>query len=137
MNLATASATALEVLGAWVLIASLGYSLLYEIWRDIVKAGTTKHDSPKQLAMLVPVLYIPGAIVIWMLLSGVTGAAWAGLVFSVVFLLVSILYYNPVIMVDREPSIWAWIEDFVYTGLLFVSAALLLLEVLGFTLAPA
>lgn len=137
MNDTIAVPTTLAVIAAWVLIASLGYSLLYEMWRDLVKAGSTTHDSPKQLLMLIPVLYGPGAVIIWMLLAGIPGATWAGLVFSVVFVLVSVLYYNPVIMIDRKPSLWAWIEDLVYTGLLFVAAALLLLDVAGYTLSSS
>jgi hypothetical protein len=49
-------------------------------------------------------------------------------------ILVSIFYYNPVMMVERDPGFVDWFEDFVYTGLLFVAAALLLLEVLGYSL---
>ncbi len=135
MDAATLHPTLLETYAAWVLIAALGYSLLYEVWRDFFKAGTTKHDSPQQFWLLLAALYLPGAIVIWMLLVGITGGAWAGLIFSGLFVVVSVLYYNPAIMIERKPSIWAWVEDLVYTGLLFVATALLLLEVLGFTLA--
>jgi hypothetical protein len=48
---------------------------------------------------------------------------------------VSIFYYNPKIMLKRKPGIIDWVEDLVYTGLLFVAAALLTLEGSGLTLA--
>jgi hypothetical protein len=41
------------------------------------------------------------------------------------------VFYNPVIMLERQPGMIDWIEDLVFTGLLFVAAALLLYEVLG------
>ena len=47
----------------------------------------------------------------------------------------SIFYYNPKMMVERKPGLIDWFEDLVYTGLLFVVAALLTLEVSGFALA--
>lgn len=59
-----------------------------------------------------------------------------GLVLSIGSILVSVIYYNPRIMVERSPGIIDWIEDLVFTGLLFVSSALLLYQVLGITLLP-
>jgi len=44
---------------------------------------------------------------------------------------VSIFYYNPKIMLERQPGLIDWFEDLVYTGLLFVAAALLSYAVLG------
>ena len=44
---------------------------------------------------------------------------------------VSIFYYNPYMIVAREPGLLDWFEDLVYTGLLFVAAALLFYEVRG------
>jgi hypothetical protein len=38
-------------------------------------------------------------------------------------------------MVERKPGIIDWFEDLEYTGLLFVAAAFLLLEVLGLPLS--
>lgn len=58
-----------------------------------------------------------------------------GLIFSILLILVSVFYYNPKIMVERRPGIIDWFEGLVYTGLLFVAAAFLLLEVLGLTLS--
>jgi hypothetical protein len=58
------------------------------------------------------------------------------LVLSVVVILVSIFYYNPKIMLERRPGVIDWLEDLVFTGLLFVSATLLLYEIVGKTLQP-
>lgn len=57
-----------------------------------------------------------------------------GLVFSLVVIAVSIFYSSSTIMVEREPGPVDWFEDLVFTGLLFVTAALLTYEVAGFTL---
>lgn len=46
-------------------------------------------------------------------------------------ILVSIFYYNPRIMIDRQPGVIDWFEDLVFTGLLFVVVALLLYELRG------
>jgi hypothetical protein len=58
------------------------------------------------------------------------------LVLSVVVILVSIFYYNPKIMLERRPGVIDWLEDLVFTGLLFVTATLLLYEIVGKTLQP-
>lgn len=46
----------------------------------------------------------------------------------------SIFYYNPTIMIERQPGRLDWFEDLVFTGLLFVAAFLLYYEVMGYTL---
>ena len=70
------------------------------------------------------------------LFAGFAWAAWVGLVLAVALIILSIFYYNPRIMLERQPGMIDWFEDLVYTGLLFVAAALLLYDVLGKTLAP-
>jgi hypothetical protein len=77
------------------------------------------------------VLYAISAAVIVALFLGAGWAPWAGLVLSFGWILNSIFYYNPTIMLERQPRIVDWIEDLVFTGLLFVAATLLLYEVLG------
>lgn len=118
---------------AWVLVITFAVSLLYEIWRATSKAGTSEHDSLKALGQQL-VLYVVAAAVITALFVQAAWAAWAGLVFCVVMILVSVLYYNPVIMLDRKPGIIDWVEDLLFTGLLFVAATMLLYEVLGWEL---
>jgi hypothetical protein len=39
-------------------------------------------------------------------------------------------------MLERRPGVIDWLEDLVFTGLLFVSATLLLYEIVGKTLQP-
>ena len=125
----------LQTHAAWTLVVAYGVSLVYEVWRATAKAGTSRHDSPRTFLSQDLLLYAMATAVIWLLFAGVTGAAWIGLVFSVVWILVSILYYNPRIIVERKPGLIDWAEDLVYTGLLFVAAALLGYEVAGRTLA--
>lgn len=130
-----AGPTVLERHAAWVLVATYTLSLIYELWRATAKAGASRHDSIGTFLKQDLVLYVMAAIVIALLFAGVPGAAWIGLVFSVVFILVSILFYNPKIMLERKPGLIDWFEDLTYTGLLFVAAALLLYEVTGWSLA--
>lgn len=118
---------------AWVLLATFALSFGYEAYRVTLKAGTSEHDSMRAFARTL-VLYVVAAVVIAALFAGLSWAPWAGLVLSVVAILVSIFYYNPKIMLDRRPGIVDWFEDLVFTGLLFVAATLLLYEVLGLTL---
>lgn len=127
------SPTVLETHAAVVLTVCYGWSLAYELWRAFVRTGTSRYDSPRSFVTQVLALYVLAGAVITMLLAGIPGAAWAGLVFSVVFIGVSILYYNPVVMLERTngaPTVPDHAENLSYTGLLFVSATLLLYEVL-------
>jgi hypothetical protein len=50
---------------------------------------------------------------------------------------VSILYYGPIVLPQRRPGPLDWLEDKLYTGLLFVAVALLPYELLGKTLTPS
>ncbi len=113
---------------AWILVVAFTLSLVYEAYRATVKAGTSRHDSRGAFVTQLP-LYVVAAAVIGLLFVGYPWAAWVGLVFSLAMILVSIFYYNPRIMMEREPGILDWFEDLVFTGLLFVAAALLLYEV--------
>lgn len=116
-----------------MLVVTFGISLLYEIWRATSKAGTSRHDSLTAFVQQI-VLYVAAGAVIAALLSGTSWAPGVGLAFCIVMILVSLLYYNPVIMLERKPGIIDWVEDLVFTGLLFVAAALLAYEVLGWKL---
>ncbi|RXZ71752.1 hypothetical protein [Agromyces albus] len=127
--------TLLEAASAWVLVVAFAISLLYELWRAIAKAGTSRHDSLRAFLIQDVALYVVAAVVIILLFAGVPFAAWVGLIFSVVVILASIFYYNPKIMIERKPGPIDWFEDLVYTGLLFVVAAFLFLEISGLTLA--
>lgn len=131
MSIDPSGPSVLEVHAAWTLVIAYGVSLVYELWRATVKAGVSRHDSMRTFVTQDLLLYVLATIVIWLLFAGVGVAAWVGLVFAVVFVFVSILYYNPKIMVERRPGLIDWAEDLVYTGLLFVAATLLLYEVLG------
>jgi hypothetical protein len=118
---------------AWVLVVTFAISLLYELWRATTKAGTSRHDSPKAFAKQL-VLYLVAGGVIAALFTDVAWGSWVALVFSLVMIFVSVLYYNPVIMLERKPGLVDWIEDLLFTGLLFAAATLLLYDVQGWTL---
>lgn len=119
---------------AWVLTVTFAMSIAYELWRATAKAGTSRYDRMKDLLLWGLVLYGVSAAVVVALFLDSGWAPWAGLVLSVGWILNSILYYNPTVMLDRQPGIVDWIEDLVFTGLLFVAATLLLYEVLGWEL---
>jgi hypothetical protein len=125
----------LETLSAWLLIVAFTLSIVYELWRATAKAGTSRHDSIRAFLIWDLWLYVIGAIVIALLFAGVPFAAWVGLIFSALLVLISVFYYNPVMMPERTPGLIDWFEDLVYTGLLFVVVAFLLLEVAGLTLS--
>lgn len=121
---------------AWILVAAFVLSFFYELYRATAKAGTSRHDSMQSFAKNNIVFYVIAAIVIALLFAGSEWAAWVGLVFSGGAITASILYYNPKILIERAPGIIDWFEDIVFTGLLFVAAALLLYDVLEVTLKP-
>ncbi len=123
--------TVLETHAAWVLVVAFGMSLLYELWRATAKAGISRHDSMRMFVTQGIVTYVVAAVVVGLLFAGVAGAAWIGLAFSLVAILVSVFYYNPTVMPERQPGIIDWFEDLVFTGLLFVAATLLIYEISG------
>ena len=127
--------TLLESLTAWVMVVAFALSLAYELWRSTAKSGTSRHDSVRAFLIQDLWLYVVAAVVIFLLFAGVPFAAWIGLIFAILLILVSVFYYNPKMMLERKPGMIDWFEDLVYTGLLFVAAAFLLLEVSGLTLA--
>lgn len=137
MDLDTTDPTALEFHAAWSLLIAYLLSISYELWRATAKAGTSQHDSMRAFITQVVSLYLVAAIVIGLLFAGVAVAAWIGLGFSILLIFVSTLYYNPTIMLERQPGLIDWVEDIVYTGLHFVAALLLAYEVAGQALVAA
>src|SRR3990170_857714 len=107
--------TTLVVQAAWALLAAFPLSLVYEIYRATAKAGTSRHDSMDAFAKNNVALYVVAAVVIGLLLVGFDWAPVIGLVFSVVVIVASIVFYNPRIMIDRQPGVVDWFEDMVFT----------------------
>lgn len=111
---------------AWTLAAAHAIAFAYELWRATAKAGTSRHDSMKVFVQQGLVTYAVAAGVIAALFAGFAWAAWLGLAFAVAIILVSIFYYNPTIMLERQPGLIDWTEDIAFTGLHFVAAAQLI-----------
>jgi len=68
--------------------------------------------------------------------TGWPWVSWIALVAGVGLIIVSIFYYSPTVLPQRNPGPIDWFEDKVYTGLLFVAVALLAYDLLGKTLVP-
>jgi hypothetical protein len=128
--------TDLVTQAAWVLVAAFVLSFVYEVYRATAKTGTSRHDSMQAFAKNNIVFYTIAALVIALLFAGFDWTPWVGLLFSGGSIAASILYYNPKILFERTPGIIDWLEDIVFTGLLFVAAALLIYRVMGITLRP-
>jgi phosphatidylserine synthase len=119
---------------AWVLTVTFALSIAYEAWRTLARRHVSTHDSPAAFLKGLPIYVVALAVIVMMFLA-VPGANWIGLVLSLAGIGVSIFYYNPTIMMARAPGVIDWIEDMVFTGLLFVAAAILVYDIAGFTLS--
>lgn len=128
--------TDLVTQSAWVLVAAFVLSLVYEAYRATVKAGTSAHDSWASFVKNNVPLYVVAALVITVLFADFEWAPWVALIFSAVVTAASILFYNPKIMLDRDPGLVDWFEDMVFTALVFLAMALLVFQVSDVTLAP-
>jgi phosphatidylserine synthase len=115
---------------AWVLTVTFAISIAYELYRSTIRAGVSEHDTMRGFVVQLPG-YAVAAVVIALLFVGEDWAAWVGLAFCVLVILISITYYNPRIMIDRRPTLIDWFEDLVFTGLLFVAATQLVYELTG------
>ena len=73
--------------------------------------------------------YAVATAVVVVLFLGYDWAAWVGLAFSLLVILISIFVYNPRIMIERQPGLVDWFEDLVFTGLMFVAATQLIYEI--------
>jgi phosphatidylserine synthase len=131
-----AGMTDLVTQAAWVLVAAFALSLAYELYRATAKAGTSPHDSPASFVKNNVALYVVAALVIVLLFAGFDWAPWVGLIFSAVVTAASILFYNPKIMLERDPGLVDWFEDLIFTSLVFLAMALLAYQVLDVTLEP-
>ena len=110
---------------AWVLVATFLLSITYELYRATVRAGDSEYDSTRAFVEQLPLYAVATAVIVG-LFTGDDWAALVGLAFCLAVILVSILYYNPRIMLARRPGLLDWFEDLVFTGLLFVAAAQLI-----------
>jgi phosphatidylserine synthase len=122
---------------SWVLIAAFALSALYELYRSTAMAGTSRYDSMRSFLTQALPFYAFGFVVAVLVRTGWQWVTWVALVLGVALILVSIFYYGPVTLPQRKPGPIDWLEDRVYTGLLFVAVALLAYDLLGKTLVPS
>lgn len=121
---------------SWVLIAAFALSLVYELYRSTAKAGTSKYDSMRSFLTQELPFYAITFVLAVLVRMGWRWVAWVALAVGVVAIIVSIFYYSPIVLPQRKPGPIDWLEDKVYTGLLFVAVALLVYDLLGKTLTP-
>jgi len=81
--------------------------------------------------------YAIGFSVAVLVRTGWPWATWTGLLVTTALIGVSIFYYSPIMLPHRQPGPIDWLEDKLYTGLLFIAVALLLYDLLGKTLTPS
>jgi hypothetical protein len=110
---------------ARMLAGAFTLSIVYELYRATAMAGTSEHDSVGGFVAQLP-LYAIAALVIGLLLARHRQAAWIGSAFCTLVIVISIGYYNPVVMLERQPGLVDWMEDMVFTGLMFAAAVQLL-----------
>src|SRR5690606_18221795 len=128
MDLLNTEITTIEAHAAWVLAAAFGLSLIYELWRAIAKQGASTHDSLQNFTRRDILVYAMAAIVIASLLVGVLYAAWIALVFTALFIGLSMSYYNPIVLMERKPGAVDWTVNVIYVGLQFIVLALLVYQ---------
>ena len=121
---------------SWILIVAFVLSLLYELYRCTAKNGISKYDSMRSfLTQELPFYAIAFTLAV-LLRTGWPWVAWAALAVGVGFIIVSIFYYSPIVLPQRKPGPIDWLEDKLYTGLLFVAVVLVGYDLLGKTLVP-
>jgi phosphatidylserine synthase len=121
---------------SWVLIAAFVLSLAYELYRSTAKHGTSKYDSMRGLLTQELPFYAVVFVLAVLVRTGWRWVAWTALAVGVALIIVSIFYYSPTVLPQRKPGPIDWLEDKLYTGLLFVAVALLAYDLLGKTLVP-
>jgi phosphatidylserine synthase len=121
---------------SWILIVAFTVSLLYELYRSTAKKGTSRYDSMRSfLTQGLPFYAFAFALAV-LVRTGWQWVAWTALALGVGLIIVSIFYYGPVMLPQRKPGPIDWLEDKLYTGLLFVAVALTAYDLLGKTLVP-
>jgi phosphatidylserine synthase len=121
---------------SWILIVTFMLSLLYELYRSTAKNGISKYDSRRVfLTQGLPFYAIAFALAV-LVRMGWPWVAWTALAVGVGLIIVSIFYYSPIVLPQRKPGPIDWLEDKLYTGLLFVAVALGSYDLFGKTLVP-
>lgn len=122
---------------SWVRLTAFTVSALYELFRSTAKAGTSRYDSTRRLLTQGTPFYAIGFGLAVLVRTGWPWATWTGLLVTMALIGVSIFYYSPIVLPQRQPGPIDWLEDKLYTGLLFVAVALLVYDLLGRTLTPS
>ena len=122
---------------SWVLVAAFALSALYELYRATAKAGTSSYDTMRSFLTQAAPSYVVAFALAVLVRTGWPWVTWTALAVTVALIAVSILYYSPTVLPQRKPGPIDWLEDKLYTGLLFVAVALLAYDLLGTTLVPS
>ena len=121
---------------SWILIVAFMLSLLYELYRSTAKNGISKSDSMRSFLTQGLLFYAIAFALAVLVHTGWPWVVWTALAVGVGLIIVSIFYYSPIVLPQRKPGPIDWLEDKLYTGLLFVAVALVSYDLLGKTLVP-
>ncbi len=116
----------LTIHAAWVLLTAFLISCIYEIYRATVMKGTSKYDKPRVFLLIGVPYYLFSFGVTALLFAGYYWANLIALGYTIILILVAILYYSPSISLKRKPGLIDWFENLVYLGLLFSAATILM-----------
>lgn len=123
-------------LAFWVLIAGFALSLAYELYRATLRAGVSQYDSMPIFVKQGAPFYALAIGLDALLLTGATWAVWVNLLSVGGLFAFAVAAYGPVRLPARKPGFLDWFETYAFVGLLSVAGALLVLDLLGATLAP-
>lgn len=116
----------LTTIAAWILVIAFSLSMGYEFYRATAQRKVSHYDTLANFGKQVLTLYLSAAVVIALLFMGFNWSAWVGLGYCFILILVSIFYYNPQVMMSRQPGIIDWVENVLYGGLLSSAATILI-----------
>ena len=120
----------LTKLASWLLVAAFTISSAYQLYRSTVMEVPAHDRFDLSIAVIYGVFFSIAVLVG----TGRRWAPWLGLVASVGWTLVGILYYYPVITPVRTFGPIDWTEAVVYLGLIFTAGVLCVCDLCGVAL---
>ena len=92
-----------------MLITAFAVSALYELFRSTAKADTSRYDSTRWVLNQGTPFYAIGFGLAVLVRTGWPWVTWTGLLVAVALIGVSILYYSPIVLPQRQPGPLDWL----------------------------